>query len=130
MSRSWGARRWVLALIACGTCVLAGAATANAANVSFRLTGGGRSIPRQFFGLSMEYNSVATYQNMGPVFKQAVSLFRSENGAPMILRVGGKSADHVYWDPQGKTNPPKNSWQIGTPWMDNLVDMVKGNNIR
>ncbi len=130
MSRLWGARGAVAGLLVSATCLLAGAGSASAANVSFRLTGGGRSIPREFFGLSMEYNSVAAYQSMGGVFKQAVSLFRSENGAPMILRVGGKSADHVYWDPQNKTNPPKNTWRIGTPWMDNLVDMVKGHNIR
>jgi hypothetical protein len=130
MSRFWGTRERVLGLLACATCLLAGAGSASAANVSFRLTGGGRTIPKSFFGLSMEYNSVAAYRAMGPVFNQAVSLFRSENGAPMILRVGGKSADHVYWDPQNRTHPPRNTWRIGTPWMDNLVSMVKGNNIR
>jgi hypothetical protein len=130
MSRFWGARGWVLGLITCAACLLGGAATANAANVSFRLTGGGRTVPSEFFGLSMEYNSLATYQGMGPLFKRAVSLFRAENGAPMILRVGGKSADHVYWDPKNVTSPPKNSWRIGTPWIDNLVDLVKGDNMK
>lgn len=130
MSRFRGARGWILGLIACAIFLLGGAATASAANVSFRLTGGGRTVPSQFFGLSMEYNSVAPYEDMGGLFGRAVSLFRAENGAPMILRVGGKSADHVYWDPRNTTNPPKNTWRIGTPWMNNLRDMVRGNHMR
>ncbi len=78
----------------------------------------------------MEYNSLATYAGMGSLFGQAVSLFRAENGSPMILRIGGKSADHVYWDPTGITHPPKNTWRIGTQWMDNLVSVVKANDMK
>jgi hypothetical protein len=130
MSRFWGARGWILGLILSAGLLMSQAASASASSVSFRLTGGGRTIPREFFGLSMEYNSLATYEDMGGLFKQAVSLFRAENGAPMILRVGGKSADHVYWDPKNQYTPPKNTWRIGTPWMTNLVHLASGENMK
>ncbi len=130
MSRFRGARGAVLGLLVCASCFLSITASASATSETFRLTGGGRTIPSEFLGLSMEYNSVATYARMGSLFKQTVSLFRAENGAPMILRVGGKSADHVYWDPTGRYHPPKNSWNIGDDWMTNLVHLAKGDNMR
>lgn len=125
MSRLLGGRGRLLGLIVSAACLwpLVGTADA-AAPVSFSLSGGGRRIPAQFFGLSMEYNAFDTYAQMGHLFDQAISLFRAENGSRLIFRIGGKSADHVYWDPKGTTDPPKNTWRIGYDWLDRLKAVV------
>jgi hypothetical protein len=56
-------------------------------------------IPRSFLGLSTEYWSLPLYERHMTLFEQAVSLLRVHGDGPQILRIGGDSADHAFWDP-------------------------------
>ena len=69
-------------------------------------SGGSRHIPASFFGLSVEYNELRTYERSGRAFDRVISLIRPRDGAPMLLRIGGKSADHVWWK-SATEQPPK-----------------------
>jgi hypothetical protein len=91
----------------------------------FRLTGVDRAIPTSFFGLSLEYNQMLAFEDEGPLFNQVVSLIEPEGGAPMVLRIGGRSADNTYWQPAGGAPPPRGVSRIGTNWMSRLGELVR-----
>jgi hypothetical protein len=63
-------------------------------------------VPRSFFGLSTEYWALPLYERHFPLFERALSLLRVQGDGPQILRIGGDSADHAFWDPR--------SWRM--PW--------------
>ena len=90
-----GARRPVAATAGGGTL---------GATVSF--SAGGRPIPPAFYGLSMEYNELPTFEHQGAVFDRVLSMIRPRDGGPMLLKLGGKSADHALWEPKPPKAPP------------------------
>lgn len=55
-------------------------------------------MPSSFFGISTEYWTVPVYERRLSLFERAVSLLRAPGDGPMILRVGGDSAELTYWN--------------------------------
>jgi hypothetical protein len=96
--------------------------------VQVRVTGTSQPIPRSFFGLSVEYTGVPSYSEMGPLLDRVVAMIRPEDGSPLLLRIGGKSADHFYWEVPTTGAPPGVS-ELGPPWMDALASMVRRDNM-
>jgi hypothetical protein len=97
--------------------------------VQIRLTGQSKSIPQSFFGLSVEVNELSTYAQEGAVFDRALSLVRPASGDPLLLRVGGKSADDAYW----KTpvlNAPSWVFEFGDQWLGQLAALVRRDHLR
>ena len=92
-------------------------------------TAGSRHIPPSFFGLSVEYNELGAYEQSGSVFDRAISLIRPRDGGPMLLRIGGKSADHVWWK-AATERPPKWVTKIGHPWLSRLNELVRRDDLR
>ena len=45
----------------------------------------------------MEYDEVAAFEDHGALFDRALSLMRPGNESLMPLRIGGRSANEVYW---------------------------------
>jgi hypothetical protein len=62
-------------------------------------TGPGRAVPRSFFGLSTEYWTLPIYERHLQPFERVLAALRVPGDGPMILRIGGDSADHTWWDP-------------------------------
>ncbi len=96
---------------------------------TFSLTGGAIAVPRSFFGISVEYDQLLTYENEGPVFDHALSLIRPQDGTPLLLRIGGRSTDHTYWETPRPENP-KHLIEIGQDWMDQLGALVRRDGLR
>ncbi len=95
----------------------------------FSLTSGGRFVPGSFFGISTEYDQLTTYENAGRLFDRALSIMRPQDGSKMLLRIGGKSADHTFWE----TSPPDYPRQViklGPKWMDSLKTLVHQEHLR
>jgi len=92
------------------------------------LTGAGRSIPPSFLGLSIEYKELRTYIRSGAAFDRAISLIGPHH-APMLLRIGGKSADHVWWESATQT-PPQWVTTIRESWLDDLAGLVARDKLR
>ncbi len=95
----------------------------------FSLTSGGRFVPGSFFGISTEYDQLVTYENTGRLFDRALSIMRPQDGSKMLLRIGGKSADHTFW----QTSPPNYHRQViklGPKWMDELKALVHKEHLR
>jgi hypothetical protein len=131
----------------------ASAAGAPAIGATVTLSGRGRPVPPAFFGLSMEYNELPTFEHQGAVFDRALSLIRPRDGGPMLLKLGGKSADHALWEPKPTTSPGAkpgthaaiagsrapvaraSNWSHGVytfdqSWLDGLSALVRQENLR
>jgi hypothetical protein len=86
-------------------------------------------VPRSFFGLSTEYWSLPLYERHLSLFEQALSLLRVHGDGPQILRIGGDSADHTFWDPRPKRMP----WWVFrlTPvWVNRTAALVREGRVR
>jgi hypothetical protein len=81
-------------------------------------------IPPSFFGLAIEYDELGDYEAEGSLFDRALSLMQPQDGAPMVLRVGGKSGDDMYWDTATNHAPP---WvfELDDQWMAQLAALVR-----
>ncbi|MGN6169106.1 MAG: hypothetical protein ACTHQQ_13190, partial [Solirubrobacteraceae bacterium] len=67
-----------------------------AARLSF--TGRNQMIPASFFGISVEYNEISAFEDHGASFGRALALMRPGNETLVPLRIGGRSANDVYWN--------------------------------
>ena len=98
------------------------AAVASALPAQIAVGGGSRRIPTSFFGLSLEYKELHTYVKSGALFRRMLSIVRPRDGSPMVLRIGGKSADHVWWGTTEK--PPQWVTTLGEQWLSRLSGLV------
>jgi hypothetical protein len=114
---------------------LAIAARASTASVSptpvavVTLSGQSRAIPRSFFGLSIEDKELAKYEAEEPLFDRMISHLAPLNGSRMLLRLGGRSADEVFWDTR-TTGQPRWVEDLDPAWMARLVKLARGNKLR
>ena len=88
-----------------------------------------RRVPRSFLGLSTEYWTLPLYEQHFRLLERALSLIRARGDGPLVLRVGGDSADHARWDPRARALPP---WQFGvTPdWLSSTRRLVSAMRLR
>jgi hypothetical protein len=90
-------------------------------------------IPRGFFGLSIEYNELKTYEASGVLFQRVISMLRPRDGGPLLLRIGGKSADHMLWDPNAPADAKPVApgvFRLGYPWLSALSSWVHREHLR
>ena len=99
-----------------------GAAASSTLPAQIAFSGGDRRIPTSFFGLSLEYKELRTYLNSGVLFRRMLSIVRPRDGSPMLLRIGGKSADHVWWETDDR--PPQWVTTLGEQWLSRLSGLV------
>src|SRR6478672_1542132 len=62
-------------------------------------------VPRSFFGLSTEYWTLPLFERDTPAFERVLSLLHVTGDGPLILRIGGDSADHSFWSPKARKMP-------------------------
>ncbi|HET7047047.1 MAG TPA: glycosyl hydrolase family 79 C-terminal domain-containing protein, partial [Solirubrobacteraceae bacterium] len=69
-------------------------------------------LPPSFLGLSTEYWSLPGDARHLAAFARVLALLHVPGDGPVILRVGGNSADHTIWTPRPRTMPR---------WVDELT---------
>ncbi|MGH2914717.1 MAG: glycosyl hydrolase family 79 C-terminal domain-containing protein [Solirubrobacteraceae bacterium] len=57
-------------------------------------------VPRSFLGLSMEYWGLPRFERRKVLLARVLSLLHAPGSGPLLLRVGGDSADHAFWSPR------------------------------
>jgi hypothetical protein len=64
-------------------------------------------VPSSFFGISTEYWSLtpSMFESNTPVFERVLALLHVKGNGPLVLRIGGDSADHSFWHPPWKHMP-------------------------
>lgn len=93
-----------------------------AATLTF--TGGSQPIPTSFLGISVEYDEVAAFEHHGALFDRALALVRPGDESLVPLRIGGRSANEVYWN----TRPGRARglvFEVGTRWLTQLADLTR-----
>lgn len=83
-----------------------------------------RPVPRSYLGLSTEYWSLPLYASRLRLFERALTLLRVPGDGPLVLRIGGDSADRTFWDPRRAVLP---AWAYAvTPrWSSLLARIVR-----
>ena len=62
-------------------------------------------IPRSYFGVSTEYWTLPLYERHLGAVERALRMLRVRGDGPFVVRIGGDSADHSFWDPDFATLP-------------------------
>jgi Glycosyl hydrolase family 79 C-terminal beta domain len=81
-------------------------------------------IPRSYLGLSTEYSALPQWSSSMSLLERVLSLVHVTRGGPLVLRVGGDSADRSFWDPDAAPMP-RWAFTLGPPWLDQARDLVR-----
>ncbi len=87
------------------------------------------AVPRSFLGISTEYWALPRYERQLRVLERVLSQLRARGDGRFVLRVGGDSADHTFWEPRMRTQP---RWVFGvTPrWLSQTRVLVRQTGVR
>jgi hypothetical protein len=81
-------------------------------------------IPRSYLGLSTEYWALPLWSQEMPLLERAMSLVHVRGDGPLILRVGGDSADHTFWDPT-EARMPAWAFSVAPKWLSQARALVR-----
>ena len=82
------------------------------------------AIPRSWLGLSTEYWTLPLFARQEAIFERVLRLLRVPGTGPLVLRIGGDSADHSFWHPATGRLP---AWAFSlTPrWTTDVSGLVR-----
>jgi hypothetical protein len=88
-------------------------------------------VPASYFGLSTEYWALPLFERDMPVFERVLSLLHVPGNGPLVLRIGGDSADHSFWTPK-KTSRRMPAWAFAvTPtFLSELRSLVQRDHVK
>jgi hypothetical protein len=86
-------------------------------------------VPRSFLGLSTEYWSLPQWASRMPLLERVFSLVHVPGSGPLVLRVGGDSADHSFWDPD-QSRAPRWAFSIEPSLLAQTRQLVRGLGVR
>jgi Glycosyl hydrolase family 79 C-terminal beta domain len=82
------------------------------------------AVPRSYLGVSTEYWALPLWSSEMPLLERALSLVHVPRSGPLVLRVGGDSADRSFWDPQSLPMPDW-AFTIAPSWLDQARQLVR-----
>ncbi len=62
-------------------------------------------VPASFLGISTEYSALATYARYPVLAARVLGLLEAPGAGPLMLRIGGDTADRTIWNPDGRRLP-------------------------
>lgn len=83
------------------------------------------AVPPSYLGLSTEYWALPLWSAYTPLLERALSLMHVAGTGPLILRVGGDSADHSFWDPNA-VPMPQWAFTLRPRWLAQASELVRG----
>ncbi len=90
--------------------------------ISVRIGAGSFALPSGFQGISIESSDVPSYAAGGARFKRVLNLVRAPH-ASLTVRVGGTSADRMWWVGLDRPAPP-GVMSIGPNWLTALTTVA------
>jgi hypothetical protein len=81
------------------------------------------TVPASFLGLSTEYWTLPLYRRQLPLLERVVSLLEVPGDGPLVLRVGGDSADESFWQPAARKTPGW-TFRLTPAWLGELRRLV------
>jgi hypothetical protein len=99
------------------------------AEVTIDAAAGLREAPRSFLGLSTEYSTLPLFERHMALLERVVSLLHVSDDGPFVLRVGGDSADHSFWEPRPR-NVPHWVFAVTPRWLRQTGTLVRHSHVR
>jgi hypothetical protein len=62
-------------------------------------------VPSSFLGISTEYWTLPLFERDTRAFDRVLALLHVPGDGPLIMRIGGDSADHSFWSPRARKMP-------------------------
>src|ERR1700722_5948898 len=90
----------------------------------------GRAVPRSFLGLATEYDSVPLYARYPQVLGRVLSLVSPADGSPLLLRIGGLSADDSLWAPALTAALPAKARALTPGDLTGIAALVRAEHLR
>jgi hypothetical protein len=85
------------------------------AEVSVVTHGDAVPVPRSLLGVSTEYFSLPIYERHLSLLEKVLAMLHVSGDGPVVLRIGGDSADQTFWQPGTRRRP---HWMFElTPWV-------------
>jgi hypothetical protein len=93
-----------------------------------RVTWGGTRaslpVPPSFLGFSTEYWTLPLWERHRALLERALALIHVPGDARQVLRIGGDSADHTFWDPRRRALP-RWAFGVGPSWIRFAASLVR-----
>ena len=99
------------------------------ASVKVGAHAGSRPIPHSFFGLSTEYWTLPQDQPHIALYRRVLSLMHVAGDGRFILRIGGDSASHTFYDPTGLVLP-RWTFEVTPTFIDQTANLVRRMGLR
>jgi len=85
----------------------------------------GTPVPASYFGLSTEYWTLPLFELNMPVFTRVLSLLHVPGNGPLVLRIGGDSADRSFWTPKARGRMPNWAFTVTPAFLARLSSLVQ-----
>lgn len=90
---------------------------------------GAISVPRSFLGISTEYSALPLFERHSALLVRVLGLVRAAGEGPLILRVGGASADSTFWDPSAR-RLPRWAFRLTPAWFAHTASLLRRSDAR
>ena len=95
-----------------------------AAEVSLDASAPSVRVPPSFLGFSTEYWTLPLWEPHRALLERALALIHVPGDERQVLRIGGDSADHTFWDPRFRRMPPW-AFRVGPSWVHFAASLVR-----
>jgi Glycosyl hydrolase family 79 C-terminal beta domain len=92
-------------------------------SASLTLARSATTVPSSFLGLSTEYWALPIYERHLSLFERMLSLIHADSDGPLVLRIGGDSADHSFWAPRER-HTPRWAFDVNGAWLSHVRTLV------
>jgi hypothetical protein len=86
-------------------------------------------VPTSYFGLSTEYWSLPRYEQRPEIFNRVLGALRPWRDGPLVLRIGGDSADHTFWRESSRLLSEK-TFSLTPAWFRRVSKLVRADHLR
>jgi hypothetical protein len=83
-------------------------------------------VPGSFFGLSTEYTALPAFEKNTPVFERVLAMLHEPGDGPLVLRIGGDSADESFWD----RRVPDWAFELTPRYLSRLAGLVRRDRVK
>jgi hypothetical protein len=93
------------------------------ATVTVDTRAAGRPIPTSFLGISTEYWTLPYWEQHPALAERVLALIHASGDGPLVLRIGGDSADHSFWE-AGRQEVPEWAFELDPSWLTQTRQLV------
>jgi hypothetical protein len=89
----------------------------------------GLPVPRSFLGISTEYSTLPFWEQRLAVVERVLAQIHSSGDGPLVLRIGGDSADHAFWE-ASRREVPEWAYELDPRWLAETRQLVSDTGAR